>query len=273
VPVSTVSRRIARLEARLGVGLLTRSTRKLALTEAGGLFHAHAVRAVAELEAAEQLVRDLGTRPRGRIRITAPHGVAGLLWPVIAEFLAKHPDVSVELDAHERRVNLIEERYDLTIATGPLADSSLIARKILEGSYGLYASASYLRKRGRPRQLSELAEHDCVLSGPPEQRSSWRLRMRQQTRRVRIHGRAAFNEVGLAHRAALDGLGIARLPAAMVALDLRAGRLERVLPGVDGGPTPAFIAYPATRVLSAGMRALIDHLIERLPVAYAHLKS
>src|SRR5258708_3821329 len=113
VPVSTVSRRIARLESRLGVALLTRTTRRLVLTDAGRVYHDHALRAVGEIDNAERLVQDLRSRPKGRIRLAAPRGIAFLLWPAISEFLDKVPEVDVDLDAHERRVNLLEERYDL----------------------------------------------------------------------------------------------------------------------------------------------------------------
>jgi DNA-binding transcriptional LysR family regulator len=271
VPVSTVSRRIARLEARLGIALLVRTTRRLALTDAGRVFHERAARAVAELDAGERLVRDLGAVPRGRLRITAKSGVAALVWPALSEFRRRCPEVEVELDAHERRVDLIEERYDLAIWTGTLEDASVIARKILEGTDVLVAAPAYLDGRGRPRTVRELAAHDCIVVGDRARHARWTLRGRRGTAAAGVRGRVAVNEPGLARLAALDGHGIAKLPAAMTAPDVRAGRLERVLPGFDSGPVPAWLVYPQSRAMSAALRALVDYLVERLPALYARL--
>ncbi|WP_394827938.1 LysR substrate-binding domain-containing protein [Pendulispora albinea] len=272
LPVSTVSRRIARLEARLGVALLTRTTRQLALTEAGRVYHDHAVRAVAELDRGEKLVQDLGARPKGRIRLAATYSVAVLLWPTISEFLQRFGDVSITLDAHERRVNLVEERYDLAVRTGELDDSSMIARKVLEGVYGFFASPDYIARRGRPRTVRELGQHDCVLSGDRSKRDRWIVRQRRRTVRVAVRGRIHVNEIGLARQATLDGYGIGRLPLAMASGYVREGHLVRVLPNADSGPIPVWIVYPSRRALSAAMRAFVDYLVERLPRMYEQIK-
>jgi DNA-binding transcriptional LysR family regulator len=276
VPVSTVSRRVARLERRLGVALLTRTTRSLVLTDAGRMFHDHAVRAVAELDVAERVVRSLRERPQGRIRVAAPRGVAALIWPAIAEFLRRFPEVSVDLDAHERPVNLIEERYDLAVRTGALDDSTAIARKLLEGTYGLFASPSYLSERGVPRRVSDLREHECVLVGDRAKQGIWSLRhgsgARKKTELVTVRGRVRVNEMGLAYQATLDGYGIGKLPDPMAAADVRDGRLRRVLPRVDGGPIPAWLIYPATRILSTALRAFVDHMIVRVPELQVKLR-
>lgn len=267
VPVSTVSRRVARLETRLGVALLVRTTRKVSLTDAGAAYHAHATRAVAALDEAERAAQDLAREPKGTVRMAAAHGVTLLLWPLVAEFLEAHPGIAIELDAREKHVDLVEERYDLALVTGPLRDSSLVARKVLEGAYALFASPRYLARRGMPRTLAELASHDCIAVGEP----SWTLRQKGHTRAIPVRGRLRVNEMGLARRAVLDGHGIGRLPPTMVADDVRAGRLLRVLPRVDGGPVPAWLVYPARRALSASLRALLDHLLDRLPRAYGSL--
>lgn len=273
VPVSTISRRIARLESRLGVALLTRTTRKLALTDAGRVYHDRAVRAVAEIDEAERLAQDLRRAPKGKIRIASPRGIAMLLWPAIAEFLEKYPDVAVDLDAHERRVHLVDERYDLTVVTGPLDDSSMMARKLLEGAYGLFASPMYIARRGAPRSIQQLEQHDCIVVGERRSGATWSLRQGRRSMQVAVRGRIRVNEMGLAHQATLDGYGIGRLPPTMVVADIRAGRLTRVLPNVNGGPVPAWIVYPAGRALSASMRAFVDHLVERVPRLFRDLKG
>ncbi len=269
VPVSTISRRVARLEARLGVALLTRTTRKLHLTGAGHAYQAHARRAIDEIETAERLAQDLIGRPTGRVRLTMPMGIARLVWPGISEFLAVHPDVRVELDARERRVDLVEEGYDLALRAGELADSSLVARKLVDGSRRLMASPSYLAGRRVPRRIADLADHDCIVVGGGTLRSSWSLRVRRRVQRITVSGRIRVSEMALAHLTCLDGGGIALLPVRLAADDVRTGRLERVLPSVDGGPSPLWLVHPAGRSLPSAVRALADHLIARLPALLA----
>lgn len=265
VPVSTVSRKIARLEARLGVRLLARTTRKLALTDAGRLYLAHAVRAIEELDTGERSVRALGTGPRGRVRITTPLGVARLLWPIVAEFLDAWPEVRVELDARERRVDLVDEGYDLAIRTGELPDSSLVARKLAESARQLFASAAYLARRGRPRTIAELATHDHVVLDGGSERTTWALRVRGKIVRVLAQGRVRVNEMGLAVQACRDGYGIALLPANIVASAARERELVRVLPQVDAGRTPIWLVHPSGRSQPQAVRAFADHLLARLP--------
>lgn len=271
LPVSTVSRRVARLEARLGVALLTRTTRKLSLTDAGRAYQDHARRAIDEIETAERVVHDLVRRPTGRVRLTTATGIARLLWPTISQFLALHPDVRVELDARERRVDLVEEGYDLAVRAGELPDSSLVARKLFDGTRQLFASPAYLAGRGRPRRIANLVDHDCVVVAGGTLRTTWALRRRRRLQRVAVSGRIRVNEMGLAHLACLDGGGIALLPLSLAASDVRTGRLERVLPSVDGGPSPMWLVHPAGRSMPSAVRALADHLVARLPVLLADI--
>ncbi|HTE50188.1 MAG TPA: LysR family transcriptional regulator [Kofleriaceae bacterium] len=268
VPVSTVSRRIARLEERLGVTLMTRTTRKLSLTDAGRGYQDHARRAVDEIEAAERMVHDLGSRPSGRVRLTTSMGIARIVWPSISEFLELHPDVRVELDAREHRVDLVEEGYDLAVRAGELPDSTLVARKLFDATRQLFASPAYLARRRRPRRVVDLAHHDCVLMGIGAPRAPWVLRQRGRRLRVVVSGRIRVNEMGLAHQACLDGCGIALLPVKLSAADVAAGRLERVLPSVDGGSSPLWIVHPAGRRLPSAVRALADHLVARVPALF-----
>lgn len=265
VPVSTVSRKVARLETRLGARLLARTTRKLALTDAGRLYLAHALRAIEELDTGERSVRALGTGPRGRVRITTPLGVARLVWPIVAEFLDAWPEVRIELDARERRVDLVDEGYDLAIRTGELPDSSLVARKIAESSRQLFASTTYIARRGRPRTIAELATHDHVVLDTGSERTTWTLRVRGKTVRVLAHGRVRVNEMGLAVQACRDGYGIALLPANIVTTEVRERELVRVLPQVDAGRTPIWLVHPSGRSQPQAVRAFADHLLARLP--------
>ncbi len=265
VPVSTVSRRIARLEARLGIRLLARTTRKLALTDAGRIYHGHALRAVEELDAAERTVHALGTGPRGRVRITTPLGIAKMIWPVVAEFLETWPEVRIELDARDRLVDLVDEGYDIAVRTGTLPDSSLVARKVGESTRQLYASPRYLEQRGRLRTVAELAEHEHVVLGSGSERTTWTLQHRGKPVRVTVRGRVKVSEMGLAVQACVDGCGVALLPANLAAPHVRADRLRRVLTTVDAGRTPIWLVQPSGRSQPQAVRAFAEHLVQRMP--------
>lgn len=265
VPVSTVSRRVARLEARLGVPLLARTTRKLSLTDAGRIYLAHALRAIEELDAAESTVQALGTGPRGRVRITTPQGLARMLWPLVAEFLAQWPEVRVDLDARDRMVDLVEEGFDLAVRTGPLPDSSLVARKIAESTRQLFASAAYLERRGRPRKVADLATHECIVADLGSERVVWTLHQHGKVVRVPVHGRVRVNEMGLAVLACIDGCGIAQMPANVAKAFVQDGRVQRVLPQVDAGKTPVWLVHAGGRTPPQAVRAFAEHVATRLP--------
>src|SRR5689334_9657853 len=154
LPKSTVSRKLAQLEERLGVRLVQRTTRKLALTDIGEAYYERASRIVADIAAAEQVVTDMQSTPRGRLKITAPIDLSTkYLGGIIAEFVATHPDVNVELDATDRIVDLIEEGFDVAVRFGPLPESTLIARKLAPVAGVLCASPAYLARRPAPATI------------------------------------------------------------------------------------------------------------------------
>ncbi|WP_394841891.1 LysR family transcriptional regulator [Pendulispora brunnea] len=271
LPVSTVSRHVARLEGRLGVVLLARTTRRVSLTDAGRMYHEHAARAIDELETAQRLVHDLGSSPKGRVRITAPLGIVRRVWPALAEFLATYPDMAVDVEANDRMVDLVEGGFDLAIRTGPLVDSSLVARKLYEGAYGLFASRTYLARRGTPRRAQDLAEHACIIVPKRgNERVTWSLTEGKKTVRISVRGRVSVSELSLAYLAALDGHGIVQLPTSFVAGEGASRRkLVRVLPNIDAGRVPVWLVHPSSRVLPAGVRALVEHLVARSPTLFA----
>ena len=176
LPKSTVSRKLAQLEERLGVRLVQRTTRKFALTEIGTAYYERCQRIVADLAAAEQLVTDMQATPRGRVRVTAPIDLSmRYLGAIIADFLAAHADINIELEASDRLVDLIEEGYDVAIRIGPLQESTLIARKLVTIDAVLCAAPAYLARRGTPVVIEEIDEHDRVLFTPSPRTQSWTL--------------------------------------------------------------------------------------------------
>src|SRR5688572_2104363 len=182
LPKSTVSRKLAQLEERLGVRLVQRTTRKLALTEIGEAYYERCSRIVADIAAAEQLVTDMQSTPRGRLRVTASVDFSTrFLGEIVAEFLAQHPEINVELEATDRVVDLIEDGFDLAVRFGQMPESTLIARKLCSLHLILCAAPAYLERRGTPKHVEELDEHEHVLFTPTSRNQTWTLAHGDQT--------------------------------------------------------------------------------------------
>jgi DNA-binding transcriptional LysR family regulator len=262
---SAVSKQVSRLEDRLGLRLLNRTTRRLSLTEAGAAFYQGCQRVVAEAEAAEQAVTHLASAPRGRLRVNAPmsFGVSHIS-PALPEFLGRYPELAVDLTLNDRIVDLVEEGFDVGLRIGPLADSSLVARRLAPNRSVLSAAPSYLQARGAPRDPGELADHACLLYSYLATGAVWRLTGPQGDRRCKVSGPLRVNNGDAILAAALGGLGVALLPCFICGEDLRAGRLVRVLPDWEASPDSAVSAvFPAARHLSPKVRAFVDFLAER----------
>src|SRR5712692_10384996 len=164
MPKSTVSRKVSDLEERLKSRLLQRTTRQLSLTDAGRTYYEYCARIVGEIEDAERAVSRLQERPRGLLRVTAPVNVA-FLGPIVADYLERYPEVRLDLFCTAREVDLVEERFDLGIRVGTLADSTLIARSLGSVRWFLVATPAYLKRRGRPRSPDDLKKHDYLFFG------------------------------------------------------------------------------------------------------------
>lgn len=259
MPKSTVSRKVLELEERLGSRLLQRTTRKLSLTDVGRAYYEHAARIVSELEEAERAVSNLEQAPRGLLRVTAPLNF-GFLGPMLSAYLARHTEVQLELVCTDRVVDLVEERFDVGIRAGPLADSALIARGLGNVQRLLVASRGYLRKRGRPRSPEELSAHDVIVFGAGSGRASYVLSDGTRSVEVAVRARLSVNDLDVLHAAAGAGLGVALLPIFRCLDELRSRRLERVLDGWDAPFTPIHAVYPSTRHLSPKVKSFVDHL-------------
>jgi DNA-binding transcriptional LysR family regulator len=271
VPVSTVSRRIARLEASLGTRLIERTTRKLRLTDVGRAYLAHAERALDELGQGSHHVRALHQVPRGRVRITAPVALGPRVTHALASYLTETPHVSIEIDLTERRVDLLAEGFDIALRAGPVDSADFVGRKIFDSTRGLFASKAYLDRRGRPKRLADLSAHDLIATHSSTSGAVWELfgggrndKARGQRRhRFAFKPRLLVNELFAAKSAALAGAGIVLLPSPHV----DQGELERVLPDVSGESGGLWLLYPARRSLTAAVRSCIKHLLASLPSA------
>lgn len=264
LPKATVSRNVARLERELGVRLLHRTTRKLELTGPGRSYYDEAAVGLQRVELANQATAALQAVPTGTLRVTAPveFGNRNLIgW--VAEFLARFAGVRVELILRDDMVDLIAERIDVAFRTGELPSSSFIARKLGPARRVVLASPRYLKRRGEPRRIEDLAQHDCVVFGRALDHAVWRVDGAHGSREIPVRGRIAVDSAYAALRAATAGLGLALLPAALAAKDLRAGRLRQVLPAHGAVRGALYALSPSNRHMSAALRAFLDLVEER----------
>jgi DNA-binding transcriptional LysR family regulator len=269
VPVSTVSRRIARLEESLGTRLLERTTRRLRLTDAGRAYFDHAVRAVDDLAVGGDRVRELQTEPRGRVRIVAPPPLGAAVANAVCTYLVKHPHVAIELELAGRRVELLDEGFDLAIVTGRVDDTGdFVARELWQSSRKLlYASPRYLDARRAPRRVEDLARHDCIAGRTVGGIATWTLVANHRRKRFSFQPRFSVNESAAVQRAVVAGLGIAMMPEVYCVADVAAKRLVRVLDRYQGEVGGVSLLYRARRSLTAAVRSCIEHFVAELPAS------
>ena len=259
VPTSTVTRRINRLEERLGALLLQRTTRKLTPTSVGQAYYQRCRQIVADIAETEAAIASMQSEPRGTLRLAAPPG--GGLGPLIARFMERYPQVDVEVAASTRYVDLIEEGYDVALRAGPLRDPRLSGRRLMHTRGGAVASRRYLDAHGRPTDPAQLADHECLASGAPATRLRWPLLSGGV---IEVRARLTTNDMQIARDAVLHDQGIAFLPLVFVHEELASSEVEQVLPEHLGRLDGLYIAYPSNRYLSAKVRAFVDFVADSI---------
>ena len=255
-----VSNHVQALEDRLGARLLNRTTRKVSLTEVGRAYYDRCIQILADIEQADDIAGALQSTPRGTLRVYTATHIVQFVAPVITEFLAAYPDVKVDLSMGERTIDLIEEGFDVAIRLTPPPDSSLIVRSLATWRHVLCCSQAYIEKLGRPEQLSELAERNCLrhVNYPYDE---WRFVDRKGApASVRVSGRLISNSGETLRRAALEGVGIVLAPGFLLHDDLESGRLVRLLPEYRPVEFSMNAVYPHRHHLSAKVRTFIDRL-------------
>jgi DNA-binding transcriptional LysR family regulator len=256
-----VSNHIQALEERLGARLLHRTTRKVSLTEVGRAYYDRATQILSDLEQADDIAGALQSTPRGTLRIYTATHIVPFVAPVVAEFLSSYPDVKVDLNMGERTIDLIDEGFDVAIRLTPPPDSSLIVRSLATWRHVLCCSPAYLEKHGPLRQLSELANYNCVRHVLYPYGDEWRFVDRKGTpASVRISGNLVSNSGDMLRTAALQGVGILLGPGFLVADDLDSGRLVRLLSEYRPVELSMNAVYPHRHHLSAKVRTFIDLL-------------
>jgi len=259
-----VSRRMAALEASLGVRLLIRNTRKLSVTDAGLLFAQHAQRILDEIQEAELAVSDQQQTLRGTFRINLPMSFGmSHLSPLIAEFLSHHPALQFQIELADRYVDVIGEGVDMAIRIGTLADSTLIARPLGELKRVICCSPDYLKRAGTPQHPDELLQHACLRYGR-EGQNGWELQVNGKAKWLAVQGPMVSNNGEVLRDAALAGLGLVLLPAFIVESALQRGELVTVLDGCQPPPLSLNAVYPQHRQRSEVNRQLLAFLQTRL---------
>ena len=262
---AAVTRAVAELEARLGVRLLTRTTRAVALTEAGQQFLAGARRVLADLDEIERAAAGEGTAPRGELRITAPILFGRLhVLPVVLEFLRRFADVSVALSLLDRPVELVEEGFDVAVRIGALAESSAVATRLGAVRRIAVASADYLARRGTPRSPADLCVHAVVAFAGIAGIERWLFHGRSGEAGVTIRPRLTVSTAEAALDAARAGFGVTRVLSYQAAADIARGSLLRLLPADEGDDIPIHVVYPGGRHPPPKLRAFLDFAVPRL---------
>lgn len=256
---SAVSKQIARLEDRLGTRLLNRSTRRLALTEAGARLYERCQRIIAEAEAAEAEAGSMQTEPSGLLRVSTGVSFGQLqLAPRLPALLDRHPGLSLDLVLNDRVVDLVEEGYDVALRIADLADSPLIARRLAPVRRILAASPAYLERHGPPRTPRDLQEHVCLGYSLSAGGTVWTLHGPDGVHKHRYQPRVMANNGDSLAAMAAAGVGIVQMPTFILARYLRQGTLVPVLPTHESPPVALHAVYPPGRPLAAKVRAFID---------------
>lgn len=273
---SVMSKRITRLEMGAGVRLLERSTRHVALTEAGANLYARCAKVLAAVADAEAELAELHGAPRGTLRISAPASFAAShVVPLLPELLARHPDLRVDLAVNDRFVNLLEEGFDVAVRIGGrLADSSLVARRLGSVAVPTCASPAYLARRGTPRKPRDLLAHECLRFGLMSTRAEWQFRgPRGGMLTLEVAGRMVVNDAASLVEATVAGVGIAKLPSFLAEAPLARRDLVTVLDDFREPDLGVWAVHPAGRAPQPKVRAFVDFLAETMPRRMSSLAS
>jgi DNA-binding transcriptional LysR family regulator len=261
---SAVSKAVMELERTLGARLLDRTTRRVAPTEAGLAYYERCIAILAEVEETELQVSRLHDEPRGVLKINAPMTFGTLyLGSAVADFMVRYPDLTLELTLNDRFIDPLEEGVDVTVRIGTLTDSSLIARGLVPARRVLAAAPDYIARHGAPNVPADLAQHRCLNYGHSSALQRWQLMVDDKLVSVPIASALCSNNGDVLRAAALKGNGITLLPTFMVGPDIKAGRLQVVLPDNPPAHLAIYALYAPNRYLAAKTRLFIDFLVQR----------
>jgi len=259
--LASVSRQLAALEHALGARLMNRTTRRIALTEGGRTYYERCKRVLADIEEAESALSQHQATPSGRLVVSAPVLFGEIyLAPVVSGFLARNPKVGIDLSLTDRFVSVVEESVDVALRVGALADSSLVARRLGSFRRVVVASPAYLTSRAAPRRPEDVAGHDCLSFSMLVDPVRWHFMADGKEIAVPIAPRLRSDSQLVLRQAAIDGVGLLLAPSWFVREPVADGRLRVVLDAFETPAVPIHAVYPHARLLSAKVRAFVDHL-------------
>ena len=259
------SKLVSRLETRLGVRLLSRTTRAVSPTEAGQAYFDRLRPLLDEFDNLDASIRDTSHAPRGRLRLTAPLTFGTMeIAPALNEFARQFPEIELDVAFTDRVVNLVDEGFDLAVRVGRPSDSSMIARKLCTVRLVVLGAPDYLERHGAPATPDDISGFDCILDANFREPGRWPFRGPDgEAMSVPVAGRIRYSNAEACLEAAKAGLGLACLPAFIAGGALRAGRVKRVLESYETEPYMVHALYPHSRHLAGKVRVLVDFLIER----------
>lgn len=257
-----MGRRINALEARLGIKLLVRSTRRMSLTSEGSAFLEEAQRILRDLNDVESRITQGSVRPSGHLRVSAPAGFGRRhIAPLLPEFIEAYPEVSISLDLTDRLVDLIDEGYDCAIRIGELEDSRIVGQRLADNKRVIVAAPDYLQRHGRPNTPDDLLDHNCLSFGQQgNQAKGWLLQQNGQVRAIRVKGNLACSDGSVLHQWTLAGIGLAWRSLWEVREDLAQGRLVTVLEEYAAPPNGIFALTPERRHLPQRLHLFLELL-------------
>jgi len=263
---SVVSKYVTRLEGHLGARLLNRTTRRLSLTEVGRVFYERSRRGLEDIEDATQAVSLLQGEPRGTLRVNVPMSFGILhVAPAVPEFQRMYPDLIVDMNLDDRKVDVIEEGFDVSVRISDLPDSSLVAKKIAPCKHAIVATPAYLAKHGTPRLPDDLRDHKIISYRHQESALEWHFKTPdQKPLSVTVSGSVTMNNSLAIREAVLENVGITRTPTFVVGKDIQEGRLVPLLTKYECLQVQIYVVYPHRKYLSPKVRAFIDFLADRI---------
>lgn len=259
---SAVSKQIAALEDRLGVRLLTRTQQGISLTEEGRIFYDRCSEVAQTVAETQELLESMSESPRGKLRIcaTVAFGKAQIL-PILPDFLAQVPDLSIDLELTDRNSDIFTEDIDVGIRFSEQIDSSqVIARKLAPNRRIFVAAPSYIARHGLPKTPADLAEHNCLRLSTVEKWNEWRFGDGSDASKVRVTGNFEANSADAVYHATLAGMGVSRISTYLVNDDIAAGRLIHVLPEHMQTSSAIYAIYPERRNMAPKIRSFLDFL-------------
>lgn len=259
-----VGKHVRALEERLGGRLLNRTTRSQSLTELGRTYYERCKQVVADVEAMEDIASEMRSTPRGVLRVNAPMSFGSMqLAPALADYMARFPEVEIDLSLNDRVVDLVDEGYEVAIRVGDLADSGLVARKLAPYRIIACASPDYLARHGKPRTPRDLLKHNCLAFSVGSVGHHWHFQGASGKQIIAIKGRLQINNGEGLRNAALRGIGFIWQPESLVANDIKAKRLVRILVNHEPAPRAMHVVYHADRRPTPKLKSFVDFVLDR----------